>query len=99
MITVKPLPPPVLAQFSVDGIPDRRHVTAGNPREKLGIASSAATASVLASPRLASRITPRQTLLRALFSPETPRRGIIKAGLGVLFRARLIVTEIYPRDL
>lgn len=97
MITVKPLPPPVLAQFSVDGIPDRRHVTAGNPREKLGIA--APRQQLLSSPRLASRITPRQTLLRALFSPETPRRGIIKAGLGVLFRARLIVTEIYPRDL
>lgn len=79
MITVKPLPPSVLAQFSVNGIPDRRHVTAGNPREKLGIAA-VATASVLASPfvRHANPFT-------ALFLPETPRRGI-KTGLGVFLR-------------
>lgn len=54
MITVKPLPSSVLAQFSVDGIPDWRHVIAGNPREKLGIS---VVVTVLSLPRLSYAIS------------------------------------------
>jgi len=90
MITVRPLSSSVLAQFSVDGIPDRRHSWKSSVRNS----AAAATASVLASPfvRHANPFT-------TLFLPEAPRRGIIEAGLGVFFRPGLIVTRIYPSDL
>ena len=68
MITVKPLPPSVLAQFSVDGIPDRRHVTAGNPREKLGIAAARYSNSFCA--RLAFR-TLRQPFYGTFLARDT----------------------------